>query len=204
MNLFPATVPIISETWSMSQWQSASVAPPLQQQPSPSPAVEMRPLCVWPPTATASNASAAATTASKTAASRPQRPPYRHVLAEPSDFCLRFVCSLITAYGIVSGTRMFSYVALIWLAIQQSPAKQCTLREICAFIRARFTYFAESARNWEVRAVHSSVSIDALCSSARTTPLEPATTSQAFRTTSVRKYAHRVRYGTISQSTSAS
>ena len=92
----PVSVPIGGEA--TSQWLSAPDAPP-------SPGVDMGPLCVWPPAATASSAAASATTASSTRTSHPPRPSI-----QARVLCLRFVCWLLADHI----TGVWATLAAVW------------------------------------------------------------------------------------------
>ncbi|XP_043279415.1 forkhead box protein L1-like isoform X2 [Venturia canescens] len=48
-----------------------------------------------------------------------------------------------------SGKPPFSYVALITMAINHNVHKRATLREIYAYIKAKFPYFQENTKGWQ-------------------------------------------------------
>ncbi|KAJ8263989.1 hypothetical protein GJAV_G00143830 [Gymnothorax javanicus] len=58
-------------------------------------------------------------------------------------------CSPTTGKNAASVKPPYSYIALITMAILQSPKKRLTLSEICDFISHRFTYYREKFPAWQ-------------------------------------------------------
>jgi len=59
----------------------------------------------------------------------------------------------------VSGRRQekppYSYIALIVMAIQSTPTKQCTLSEIYSYLQQRFSFFRGSYQGWKNSVRHN-------------------------------------------------
>lgn len=67
----------------------------------------------------------------------------------------------------------YSYVALIYMAIQQSKNKECTINEILYFVEDRYPYFVRGRGRWETSLRHALSTNDCFCKLNRVWTLHP-------------------------------